>query len=40
LEERFKAYTKEVNSRLWKARIKSFIIGLAIGAGVGYYANR
>jgi hypothetical protein len=25
---------------LWKARIKSFIIGLAIGAGVGYYANK
>jgi chromosome segregation ATPase len=40
LQKSFKAYTKEVNSRLWKARIKSFLIGLAIGAGVGYYANK
>jgi chromosome segregation ATPase len=39
LQKSFKAYTKEVNSRLWKARIKSFLIGLVIGAGVGYYAH-
>lgn len=40
LQKSFKAYIKEVNSRLWRARIKSFLIGLAIGAGVGYYANK
>jgi chromosome segregation ATPase len=39
LQKSFKAYTKEVNSKLWKARIKSFLIGLAIGVGVGYCAN-
>jgi peptidoglycan hydrolase CwlO-like protein len=40
LQKSFKAYTKEVNSRLWRARIKWFLAGLAIGAGVGYCASR